>query len=433
VSEANTLNYVIDVPGRRLVRDFFSNLEIVPRPLIQGDTVHLRIIGVEPNIGGDPTRPWRYVPLPTSIYFGVGPVGAKPTLGTFTLTFGADTTAALAYNITAAALETALNALASVISAGGLDVTGPDSGPYQLVFRSNGSRADLTGNADLLYPLSTIQNYEARAGDAGTPEIQVLVIDRQPAALAETFAAIAAPGITISTLQDGASGVPEVQKISLDPSTHGGTFTLTYSAKTTVALAYNINATDLQTALQALESIGADNCVVTGAFPDYVVTFQGALTGNLSPMTASAAGLVGPVGVEGDLLLNTAGIEQLLDGADSIDTKLEISAQIGGAPVTLLQVTVSLVNDQIPNAPAGGTGLPTYYTATEADSLFSLQTGETLSHLTADASIAHALNATFSDTEVETALNALGTKLNAVIAKQNDILTQLEAAALLTA
>lgn len=34
----------------------------------------------------------------------------------------------------------------------------------------------------------------------------------------------------------------------------------------------------------------------------------------------------------------------------------------------------------------------------------------------ADASIAHALNATFSDTEVEAALNALGGKINALIA-----------------
>jgi len=33
----------------------------------------------------------------------------------------------------------------------------------------------------------------------------------------------------------------------------------------------------------------------------------------------------------------------------------------------------------------------------------------------ADASTAHALNSTFSDTEVEAALNALGTKINALI------------------
>lgn len=32
----------------------------------------------------------------------------------------------------------------------------------------------------------------------------------------------------------------------------------------------------------------------------------------------------------------------------------------------------------------------------------------------ADASVAHALNATFSDTEAEAALNALGTKINSI-------------------
>lgn len=33
----------------------------------------------------------------------------------------------------------------------------------------------------------------------------------------------------------------------------------------------------------------------------------------------------------------------------------------------------------------------------------------------ADASVAHALNATFSDVEVEAALNALGVKVNAIL------------------
>ena len=38
-----------------------------------------------------------------------------------------------------------------------------------------------------------------------------------------------------------------------------------------------------------------------------------------------------------------------------------------------------------------------------------------------DASVAHALNAVFSDTEVETALNALGTKINAILAALRDL------------
>ena len=35
--------------------------------------------------------------------------------------------------------------------------------------------------------------------------------------------------------------------------------------------------------------------------------------------------------------------------------------------------------------------------------------------LVADAVVAHDVNATFSDTEVEAALNALGTKINAIL------------------
>lgn len=429
---ANKVNFFIDIPNKRLIRDFFSNLEIVPRPFVQGDTINARIIGVEPNIGGDPTRPWRYVALPTSIYLGLGPVGESPTLGTFTLTYGADTTAALAYNITAAALETALNALASITSAGGIDVTGPDSGPYQIVFRTAGSRTAITGNADLLYPLSSIQVYEARAGDTGTNEIQVVVIDRQPAALAQTFTAIAAPGITITTLQEGATDVPEVQRVALDATTHGGTFTLTFDGATTGALPYNITSANLQVELENLTTIGTANVVVTGSFPEYVLTFIG-LAGNQPAVTASAAGLSGPIGVEGAFALNTAGIEQLLDGEASIDTKLEIAAQIDGSPVTLIQTTATIINDQIPNAPASGTGLPSYYTAAESDALFVLQTGDTVTHLTADASTSHTINATFDNAEVKAAIDALGTKLNATTTKLNEILTELESALLLTA
>ena len=39
-------------------------------------------------------------------------------------------------------------------------------------------------------------------------------------------------------------------------------------------------------------------------------------------------------------------------------------------------------------------------------------TGEAINN----ASVAHALNASFSDTEVEAALNALGTKINSILA-----------------
>lgn len=55
-------------------------------------------------------------------------MSGTPTGGTYTLTFGASTTSTIAYNATASTVQTALNALASVTSVGGLTVVSSGSG-----------------------------------------------------------------------------------------------------------------------------------------------------------------------------------------------------------------------------------------------------------------------------------------------------------------
>lgn len=63
-----------------------------------------------------------YTELNTALYGPVKTVGARvagqATAGTFTLTYGANTTAALAWNASGATIATAINGLASIISAG---------------------------------------------------------------------------------------------------------------------------------------------------------------------------------------------------------------------------------------------------------------------------------------------------------------------------
>ena len=64
----------------------------------------------------------------------------------------------------------------------------------------------------------------------------------------------------------------------------GGTMTFTFNGQTTAALAWNITPAALQTALQALSSIGAGNCLVTGVAGEYyLVTFTGTLGGSTQP------------------------------------------------------------------------------------------------------------------------------------------------------
>ena len=77
-----------------------------------------------------------------------------PTGGTFTLSYGGQTTSALAYNVSAANMQTAIRALGGSLS--GATVTGSASGPYTITIGVAGSaaapfRADgsaLTGAGD---------------------------------------------------------------------------------------------------------------------------------------------------------------------------------------------------------------------------------------------------------------------------------------------
>jgi hypothetical protein len=60
-------------------------------------------------------------------------INGGPTGGTFTLTFGGQTTSAIAYNAAAATVEAALEAL-STIGQGNVQVTGNAGGPYTVEF-----------------------------------------------------------------------------------------------------------------------------------------------------------------------------------------------------------------------------------------------------------------------------------------------------------
>lgn len=92
------------------------------------------------------------------------------------------------------------------------------------------------------------------------------------------------------------NGTNEVQTVTI--SATGGTFTLTFSGQTTSAIAWNASAATVQTALQALSSIGSGNATVTGsAGGPYTVTFVGDLgLSNVAAMTGSGASLTGGAG-----------------------------------------------------------------------------------------------------------------------------------------
>ena len=157
----------------------------------------------------------------------IGTPDSPPTSGAFTLTFGANTTSSLAYNITGANLQTALNALASITAAGGVTVT-QDSGLYIVAFNSVGARSLITFNKGTLAPavLDTNNVLEVQAGDASTQEIQIVVLKKGYLAYSSDFAPDANGSIAASDIQTGTTSLPQITRITITGNVKGGSWLL---------------------------------------------------------------------------------------------------------------------------------------------------------------------------------------------------------------
>ena len=192
----------------------------------------------------------------------VGVTSTFLTGGTFTLNYNGQTTAAIAYNATAAQVQSALEALNN-IAPGDVVVTklqdSTSAQEWKLSFQG------ALGGANLVQ--STIDSTNVWAM-GGKTEIE-------------------------ATDTQGSSGGSEVQTVTLSNTT-GGTFRLAFEGYVTTPLAYNATAAQVDAALDALASV--DNVTVTGnAGGPWTVTFGGSQAGtNVSRMggdaTAATAG-----------------------------------------------------------------------------------------------------------------------------------------------
>jgi hypothetical protein len=190
-------------------------------------------------------------------------ISGNPTGGSFALAFGGQTTAAIPSNATAAQVQASLVALSS-IGAGNVACAG---GP-------------LPGTAVTV-------TFQGTLGFAAQPPMTVPTNNL-------TGGTNPAPAIAHTAT---GSGVNDVQTLSLGGAPAGGTFALAFGGQTTTAISFNATAAQVQSALQALSSIGSGNVVCSaGPLPGNVtITFIGALAAHAQPVLGTAANnLTGP-------------------------------------------------------------------------------------------------------------------------------------------
>ena len=184
----------------------------------------------------------------------------------------------------------------------------------------------------------------AIAGAAGVQEQEVLTLIQSPAALQNTWTATYG-AMTVTRNQAGGGGNNEIQQISVPAGTYSGTFQLAFGSYGTSSIPYNATAAQVQTALQALTSIGGNNCTVAlASATSWTVTFVGSLANaGQSLITANSTGLGMPMYAVANLNMNVQGIFNLLAGGASAQATMQIQQGTSGNvnTVTLTAVTIS--------------------------------------------------------------------------------------------
>lgn len=373
----------------RVITSLFSDASATLPSPVSGLSIPFSVGVVDRVPGTISASSQYYTPEPMGlwdIFIGIGNPSVAPIAGTFTLTFGTggtSTTGGIAYNASASAISTALNALTTITSAGGVTVAFVD-GLFTVTFDSAGARTQITGDASNLAPVSIVETGTEVDGTSSLNEIQTIKIYQSPATFVELTTVSAGPGATVTAVQTGGGGLNAKYRVNLSPSlpvppdyaVYGGIFSVTVRGDESAPVAWNAAATDLQTAIGALASVGgAANVFVSYESPgQYLIVFQGAKANtDMGAVTSDGTALLCIQYLTGTLHLDVVGIDLLLAGSQkNVSTTFQIVGSYNGEPREQLYGPVSINVSPGIITPGALTPQPvvSFYTSAQVDALF---------------------------------------------------------------
>jgi hypothetical protein len=215
---------ICDETARRLAQSFNSVAALASQKVFKGDVEDLAIYFARQT--GISSSPFAIVDRSAStVKLAIGFKNAQPTSGTWILDG-----ASLAYNATAAQIQTALRTSQSDAS---LTVTGSMDVGFTITWGSVGAEATLTGSAAGLLPESDLLIEERRTGSVSVIEQQFVKVRLSPVAFLDSFTDItAAVAATVSTTTGGTGSVNEAQKVVFDKVPRSGTWSVTLPSDT---------------------------------------------------------------------------------------------------------------------------------------------------------------------------------------------------------
>lgn len=352
------LNLYPNLQGRGLVSG--PNDSTPPAlAFMQGDTYRLVLNGLLPVLDNslDLFAPahiqW------SRLSAGITLIDAPPTGGTFKVRAGLADSASLNFNIGKGELQAALNAMATITAAGGIDVSsGGAANIYRLQWRVPANALTLTVVENELSPL-TLNRVAVDPDVLGKVELKLY---QSPVTLTDQFSLPSAPAITISQVRGGSALRNEVQRITV-PSNAIGSFALDWLAVAGVIIPVStVTAAAIEAAINdpfyALNSDDKRFPVTNPATGVFDIEFVGqyAQTAGLSLIGIEMFDQVPIDTPVGNMSLDNQAIEDFLDGAASGRALFEIRAYADGNKTMLAHQMATILNDGIDSEVASQAG-----------------------------------------------------------------------------
>lgn len=286
-------------------------------------------------------------PSVQAVRAAIGRSDAAPTGGTWKLTVdGHGPTSPLAYNVSAADLQAAINAISGL---GATCTVVQDGGSYVIIF-SDGAAHTIAPSAVELDPSCVVR---IRTASNGTQTEHEVTPVQAPVAATNAFASVVAPAPSVALIQQGSTDssgqfkYPCVQDLTIPP-TFQGTFYLTWNGYKTTTLSDQSGTTDIASALNALWTGAGQSVSVSNPRTSVAeITFDGAAFIGGSQPTLGVGVLSSPPGdATFSLSLNSAGLYEILRGTDTDRTCfLEIEIDILNPDASVQ--TVTLIRQQV--------------------------------------------------------------------------------------
>ena len=361
-------------PSQALVKSFIDDTQASPLVFARGDNFTANCYFLRVNPFPVPGRPFIYVNAPSTFKLAAGEIDATPTGGTFTLTGAAGgTTAAIAYNASAATVQTEVRA--ALTGFGAATVTGDAGGPWLIDRGATGAVSDITGTATALVPSgSTVVIVNAQDGNASVNEQWEVSLSRALPMLQTSWSATASATVNVTLVQSGSATANKVYSVSWNDDAYAGSVWLAVSTtgsntQTVGPIPYNATASQVATVFAQHTAIATTDINVEQTAPcSFNVTFIGTLDLDNAPTVATASNTLSvPPGLTGTLAVSTYGANVILDGATSATVTFEAEARFAaGEPQTVCRLlNATFVADLISSTPGQTTGTEDYVTMSD--------------------------------------------------------------------